>query len=122
MSMPHLSTNGTRSASETYPVPFELGHLSRDVDAIEAGRVFAQDLALVLDGQIDVVFLFQILRHFERHELLDQPLRRPDSIVAAEAQLVGAEPKQQIGHDLGKIPRARMYRGDGHREPGIDVR
>src|SRR5712691_3810562 len=57
----------TKSPSETYLVPAELDRLGRDVDPIEAGGVFAQDLALDLKGQIDVILLFQIVRQLERH-------------------------------------------------------
>src|SRR5439155_26604279 len=85
------------------PVPAQLGGLRRDVDAVSAGNVFAEDLALDLESQIHVVFLLQILRQLERHEFLDQPLWRPDGVVTAKAQFVGAEPEQQIGHDLAEI-------------------
>ena len=80
------------SPCEAYPVLAELGRLCRDVDPVQAGGIFAQDLPLDIEGQIHVVLLFQVLRQLERHELFDQPLRRPDGVVAAEAQLVRAEP------------------------------
>src|SRR6266478_8094331 len=57
-----ISAELSRLLSDGDPVPAELGGLRCDVDPVEAGDVFAQDLALDLEGQIDVVFLFQILR------------------------------------------------------------
>src|SRR6516225_3065607 len=111
----------SESASAAYPIPAQLGRLRRDVDPVQAGGVFAQDLALDLESQIHVVLLFQVLRQLERHELLDQPLGGPDGIVAAEAQLVRAEPEQQIGHDLAKISGPEIDKGHCHRQPGEDV-
>src|SRR5438128_2488159 len=100
-----------RSPSAAYPVPPQLGGLRRDIDSVETSGVFAQDLALSLEGQSHVVLLFQVLRELEGHELVDKPSRRPNRIVAAEAQLIRAEPEQQIGHDLTKISGPEMDKG-----------
>ena len=62
---------GSAAGGET--VAGELGSLRGDVDAIKASGVFTEDLAFDVVGQIDMVFLFQILWQFVCHELLDQP-------------------------------------------------
>ena len=59
--------------------------------------------------------------NFERHELVDQPFRRPDAVVAAVQDLVRPNPEQQFGNDMGEIPRARVDEGQRHREAGIDI-
>lgn len=51
-----------RSLCGGYPIPAQLGRLSRYVDPVQAGDVFTQYLLLDLQGQIHVVLLFQILR------------------------------------------------------------
>src|SRR6516225_12335670 len=82
-SAPHRRGHRPPLRSEAYPVPAQLGRLRRDIDSVKASGVFTQELALDLRRQIDVVLLLQILRQFERHELLDQPFGRPNRVVAA---------------------------------------
>ena len=59
LGMPHCRAQSSCGAEA---VPDQLGGLRGDLDAVEAGGVLAQDLALDLGGQIDVVLLLQILR------------------------------------------------------------
>jgi hypothetical protein len=58
-----MRVDSDKSPCEAYSVLAELGCLGGDVDPVQASRVFAQDLPLDLECQIDVVFLFQILPH-----------------------------------------------------------
>src|SRR6516162_6829600 len=102
------------SRSDADPVLPQPRGLRRNVDPVEASGVLAQDLALDLRGQIDVVLLLQLLRQLVRHELLDQPLGRPNGVVAAKKELFRAEPEQQIGHDLAEVFRSEMDKGHRH--------
>jgi hypothetical protein len=101
------TTHTTRSPSETYPVPAELGRLGRDIDPIEAGGVFAQDLALDLKGQIDVILLFQIpLPKQEFDATVDAFFAHPQTSVrgwepAADAQARIIRAVEQIASQAG---------------------
>src|SRR5262249_54962675 len=63
-----------------------------------------------------------ILRQLKGHELLDEPLRLPQRIVAAEENLVWANPEEQIRDDLGKVAWTRVneWQSDGY--AAVDVR
>src|SRR5215831_15676170 len=79
-----------------------------DVDAIESGSVLAEDLLLDLRREADPELLLDVFGELEGHELLHDPARVPDRIVAGKEQLVGPNPKQQIGEDFSKVPRAAV--------------
>src|SRR5499427_8130110 len=79
-----------------YCILAEFCLLRRDVNPIQTRGIFAENLALDLQGQIDTVLLFDVVRQLKRHKLLNQPLGGPDGIVAAETQLVWTQPEQQI--------------------------
>jgi len=101
---------------------YQFGALRRNVNAIETGHVFAQNLPLDLQGQRGVVLLLQVVGDVIRHEFLNQPLGGPDRIVAPEAQLVWPQPEQQIGHNFAEVTRAQMHKSHGHGQSGVDVR
>ncbi len=95
--------------------------LGLDIDAVDARGVEAQDFRLGLHRQHRAGFLGDIGRDFERHELVDQPFRRPDAVVAAVQDLVGAYPEQQFGDDVGEVAGAAVDEGQRYRKAGIDV-
>ena len=98
--------------------PEALGH----VDAVELRGVEAEDLLLALDAEPRVVREVLVVGHLPVDEALDLPLRLPDGVVAAEEHLVLADPEQQLAHDLGEEPRARVHQAaDHHRQAGVDV-
>src|SRR5258705_5926362 len=70
--------------------------LGFDIYAVEARRIEAKNLDFRLHRQDRTGFLGDVGGNFESHELVDQPLRRPDSVVAAIEDLVRPNPKQQL--------------------------
>jgi hypothetical protein len=82
------------SQFDAYPILAEFCLLRRDVNPIQTRGIFAENLALDLQGQIDAVLFFDVVGQLKRHKLLNQPLGRPDGIVAAETQPVWPQPEQ----------------------------
>ena len=95
--------------------------LIRDVDAIEARRIEAENFRLVFERQGRAGLLGDVVGNLERHELVDQPFGRPDGVVAAVEQLVGPKPEEQLRHHMTEITRARVDEGQRHRQPAVDV-
>ena len=71
----------------------QCGLAGRYVDSIQAGGILAQNLALNLWRKLHFVLLFYVVRQIKSHEFLDQPFGVPDGIVAAEKNLVLAQPE-----------------------------
>jgi len=66
------------------------------VNPVQAGRIFAQDFPLDFQAQINPLLFANIIRQLKGHQLIDQPLGRPDGVIAAEKDLVWPYPKQQV--------------------------
>ena len=75
----------------------------------------------VSSDRTEPVSLVIVVRNFEGHELVDQPFRRPDAVVAAVQDFVGAEPEQQLRNDMGEIARARVDERQRDGEAGVDI-
>ena len=101
-----------------YPPPrLDLLLLRRDVDAIEARRIEAENFRLGLERQGPIRSPWSRRREFRSHELVDQPFRRPDAVVAAVKELVGPEPEQQFGHHMAEITGAVWMKGSATASP-----
>ena len=81
------------------------------IDTIEPCGVEAKYLAFVLLGHIHAKFGFEVFRHLESPQFLNEPLGFPEGIVAAEEHLIGTNPEEQIGHDLGEVARTGLDKG-----------
>src|SRR5882672_4167665 len=82
--------------------------LGFDINAVTARSIETKNLGFRLHRQNRTGLLGDVGRNFECHELVDQPLRRPDAVVAAVKDLVRSNPEQELGNDVSKISRARM--------------
>src|SRR5262249_30091139 len=92
------------------------------VDAVEPRRVEAKDLLLRLGRQLDARLLGDIGRQLEGHELVDEPFRGPDPVVAAIEDLVLTDPEQEFRDDVGEIAWPRVDERQGHGKASIDIR
>src|ERR1700726_3694805 len=95
--------------------------LGFDINAIEARSVEAENLGFRLHRQDRAGLLADIVWNLERHELVDQPFRRPDAVVTAVQDLVWSDPEQEFRNDVAEIPRARMDERQRYGETSIDV-
>src|SRR6266851_2675531 len=95
--------------------------LGFDINTVEARSIETKNLDFRLHRQHRTGLLGDIGGNFECHELVDQPLRRPDAVVAAVKDLVRSNPEQELGNDVGEIPWARMDERQRHGETGIDI-
>src|SRR6202171_6291236 len=95
--------------------------LGLDINAVEAGSIKSEDLGFRLHRQNRTGLLGDIGRNLERHELVDQPFRRPDGVVTTVQDLVRPNPEQKFRNDMREIAWARMDEGQRHRETGIDI-
>src|SRR5258707_12942891 len=91
------------------------------VDIVEPCRVQAEDLTLGFQCQVDAILRLEVLRQFKGYELLDEPLGLPEGVVAAEEDLVGANPEEQIRHDLSKVTWAGVHERQDDCQARIDV-
>src|ERR1700680_237265 len=80
--------------------------LGLDINTVEARSIKSEDLGFRLHRQNRTGLLGDIGGNFECHELVDQPLRRPDGVVAAVKDLVRSNPEQELRNDVGEISRA----------------
>src|SRR6266850_7390243 len=80
--------------------------LGVDIDTVEARSVKSENLGLRFHRQNRTGLLGDIGRNLERHELVDQPFRRPDAVVATVKDLVWPDPEQELRNNMGEIPRA----------------
>jgi hypothetical protein len=94
--------------------------LAGDLEVVEPGRVQAEDLLALVDRD-GAVLALHVFRDLEVDELLDQPFRLPDGVVAAEQDAVLADPVEQLADDLREVPRAAVDERHGDREPAVDV-
>src|SRR3984957_9614887 len=95
--------------------------LGLDINAVEAGSIKSEDLGFRLHRQDRTGLLGDIGRNLERHELVDQPFRRPDGVVTTVQDLVRPNPEQKFRNDMREIAWARMDEGQRNRETGIDI-
>src|SRR6266576_4081539 len=95
--------------------------LGLDIEAVEARGIKSENLGFRFHRQHRTGLLGDIGRNLERHELVDQPFRRPDPVVAPIENLVRSNPEQELGNDMSKIPRTRMDEWQRHGKTGIDV-
>src|SRR5258708_29452037 len=102
-------------------VSIDLLHVFVRVNPIEPRRIETKNLALGFHCHIDAELRFQVLWHLKGREFLDQPLGLPDSIIAAEEYLIGANPEEQIRHRLGEVARAWMDERQYHRQACIHI-
>src|ERR1700738_4726697 len=89
--------------------------LGFDINAIEARSVEAENLGFRLHRQDRTGLLADIVRNLERHELVDQPFRRPDAVVTTVQDLVRPNPEQKFRNDMREIAWARMDEGQRNR-------
>src|ERR1700680_2264440 len=85
--------------------------LGLDIDAVEARSIKSENLGLRFHRQNRTGLLGDIGRNLERHELVDQPFRRPDGVVTTVQDLVRPNPEQKFRNDMREIAWARMDEG-----------
>src|SRR6218665_1234470 len=96
--------------------------LRLDIDAVQPCRVEPEDFFLRRQRQLHAGFLADGFRQFEGHEFLDQPLGRPDAVVAAVEYLVLADPEQQLRDHMREVFRTRVNRGQHDRQARVEFR
>src|SRR5919199_873077 len=101
----------------------ELRLLGLHVDAVQAGEVLTEDLALRLLGELRVAALLDdVARQLEVPERLERPLRVPDRRLAAVDDLVLAAPPQHLAEHLGEDPRLAGDEVHRRRDRRVEVR
>src|SRR6218665_3574229 len=96
--------------------------LRLDIDAVQPCRVEPEDFFLRRQRQLHAGFLADGFRQFEGDEFLDQPLGRPDAVVAAVEYLVLADPEQQLRDHMREVFRTRVNERQHDRQATVDVR
>src|SRR5499426_1585291 len=119
MSRPPGFASASQHAGNRILALFLLLHV--DVYPVQPSRVLTEDLPLDVQREADPELLLEVLRELKGHELVHDPARMPDGVVARKEQLVGADPPQEIGHHLAKVTRAAVNERHDHGQPAIHV-
>src|SRR5258705_3166787 len=103
------------------PLLGEQALLRGDVDAVQPRRIQTEDLLLGFEVERHAALAGDGVGQFECHESIDEPVRRPDAVVAAVEELVRAQPHQQLRDHVSKILRLLPDERQRHSEATVDV-
>src|ERR1700730_3025766 len=95
--------------------------LGFDVNAVKPRSIETKNLGFRLHRQNRTSLLGDIGRNLERHELVDQPFRRPDGVVTTVQDLVRTNPEQKFRNYMREIAWAPMNEGQANGGTGIDI-